>query len=67
MSELQNQIRQAIYEQLKSIDKEMCPNVYERIQTKAGYAQVESEIIGMMAHDFITPGACVAQLESEMA
>jgi len=66
MNNIENQLRNEIYEQLKQVRKEACPNIYERIQTESGYMQIESMIINMVINDHITPSACIPQIESEL-
>ncbi len=63
---IENQLRAEILAALRRVDAENCPNIWKRIQTRTGYAQVEEMIINMVINDHITPSACIPQLESEM-
>ncbi len=63
---VEQELREEILSQLKQLKPKACPKVYETIQTKSGYASIESMIISMVIHDKITPSACIAQIESEL-
>lgn len=66
MENIENELRTEIYNSLKNVTKENCPNIWNRIQTKKGYAQIEEMIINMVINDHITPSSCIPQIESEL-
>ncbi len=66
MNHLEKAIRTEILTQLRKVKPGTTPNVFAAIQTPEGYKGMESRIINMMITDNITPGACIAQIESEM-
>lgn len=63
MDNIEKELREEIYRSLKNVTKENCPNVWNRIQTKDGYTQVEEMIINMVINDNITPSSCISQIE----
>lgn len=60
---IEEQLRAEILNALKNVTKANCPNVWKRIQTKDGYAQIEEMIIDMVINDHITPSSCISQIE----
>lgn len=66
MENVENQLRSEILSSLKNVTAENCPNIWKRIQTPTGYAQIEEMIINMVINDHITPSSCIPQIESEL-
>lgn len=60
------QLRQEIYEQLKTVTPANAPKVHELIQSESGYRNVEQRIINLVIRDRITPSACIPQIENEL-
>jgi hypothetical protein len=62
---LENQIREAIRDELQKVNSVNSPNVYSRIQTKEDYAKMEERIIERILCTRISPAAVVPQMEQE--
>ena len=62
---LEAELRLEIKRHLDKCDPEATPRICERTSTIDGYRDVEDAVIRLMIHDDITPGAAIAQLESE--
>jgi hypothetical protein len=60
-------LRQAIHEQLQQCSPATTPALYARIQTTAGYRELEAQIIAVMIAQQITPATALALLESELS
>lgn len=66
MENVEKQLRTEILNALRNVNADNCPNLWKRIQTRQGYAQVEEMIINMVINDNIAPSSCIPQLESEL-
>jgi DNA repair protein RadC len=62
----EQKLRSEIFTQLKKITQANSPNLYEIIQSKEGYLQVENMVIEKVLHDQMIPAAIIPLLESEM-
>lgn len=62
----EKELRESIFKHLKNVTAHTCPRIHKRIQTQAGYAQIEQMIIYMMVNDGIEVSACIPQIESEL-
>ena len=58
-------IRADVLAQLKKVTQANSPNMFERIQTKSGYAQMEAEILRRMLRFKMPASAVIPQIETE--
>lgn len=65
-SNLINLVRKEVMNQLKKVNSNNAPKLFELLKSKKGYTAAESQIIEMMIKDKITPSAAVPQIEMEM-
>lgn len=59
------QMRRRIFEALKAVTKANSPVVFERIQTKEGYAKLETEILERCLRENRIPEAIIPQIEMQ--
>ena len=59
-------LREQIQQVLKTVTAKNSPNVFELIQTEAGYKIAEEAIIEMIIDYSLTPSAAVPHLEAEI-
>lgn len=64
-SKVEKEIREEILNQLKKVTRANSPYVWERIQTKAGYAKIEEQIIYRVVNQHLVPAAIIPMLETE--
>jgi len=63
---IEQQLRQKIFEQLQKVTPFNAPKVYKLIQNESGYQNVEQRIINLVIRDRITPSASIPQIENEL-
>ena len=63
---MEQELRQAIFEQLKKVTDKNCPKIYKMLATTEGYKKIEQKIINMLVQEELTPSACIPQIESEL-
>jgi len=60
-----NELREEILSRLKEVTQANSPYIHSRIQTQAGYAALEQEIIERVIRTGLTPAAIIPQMEME--
>jgi DNA repair protein RadC len=65
-SKAEKELREEILHQLKRVTKANSPNLWERIQSKEGYARLEEQIIYKVINQHLVPAAIIPQMESEL-
>ncbi|HBG69673.1 MAG: hypothetical protein A2W93_12090 [Bacteroidetes bacterium GWF2_43_63] len=65
VSKAEKELREEILHQLKRVTKANSPNVWERIQSKNGYAKLEEQIIMRVINNHMVPAAVIPQMETE--
>ncbi len=65
-SNAEKELREEILKQLKKVTKVNSPNIWERIQTREGYAKLEEQIIYKVINQHLVPAAIIPQMESEL-
>ena len=65
-NELEQKLRAEIFTQLKKVTEANAPNIFEMLQSKLGYQQIEKLVIEKVLHDQMVPAAVIPLLESEM-
>ncbi len=65
MSEIIDQLRNDIKNELSKVTAANSPNVFADIQTAAGYSRVEKAIIEKLLATKLTPAAIIPQMEQE--
>lgn len=63
---MEEKLRTEILHQLRKVDDQNAPHLFNLIQTEAGYREVENRIIYMVAREHITPSACIPHIENEL-
>lgn len=63
---LEQKLRAEIFTQLKKVTQANAPNIFEMLQSKQGYQQIEKMVIDKVLHDQMVPAAVIPLLESEM-
>ncbi len=64
-AKVEQELRKEILKQLKRVTKANSPNIWERIQTKEGYAKMEEQIIHRVVHQHMVPAAVIPLMETE--
>jgi hypothetical protein len=62
----ERELRNEILKQLKKVTKANSPNIWERIQTRDGYAKIEEQIIYRVVNQHMVPAAVIPMMETEM-
>jgi DNA repair protein RadC len=65
-SSLESELRTEILKQLKKVTMANSPMIYAQMQSKQGYARIESQIIQRMISQRLVPAAVIPQLETQL-
>lgn len=65
-STIEQKLRTEILSQLKKVTSANSPNIYESIQSREGYLEIEKIIIEKVLHNQMVPAAIIPLLETEM-